>query len=213
MFTGVIEELGTVSSIRRQGDTFALTIAANRVLDGTRVGDSICTDGICLTVTRAGDDFFSVDAMPETVNRGTLRELKPGSFVNLERAMRLADRLGGHLLSGHIDGTGRLIERRKDGNAQIFRFSCDAELERFIVEKGSIAIDGISLTVIDTGSGSFSVGVIPHTLENTTLLTKKIGSRVNIECDLIAKYVDKLVQKSGTRSGISLEKLGAEGFL
>lgn len=213
MFTGIIEEVGTVDSIHRQGDAFALTIKATRVLEGTRIGDSICTDGICLTVTQTGKGFFTVDVMPETVNRSTISEMKPGTRVNLERALRLSDRLGGHLLSGHIDGTGRITGKFADGNARIFRISCEAGLERYMVEKGSVAVDGISVTIIDTGIQSFSVGLIPHTQEVTALLMKQPGSRVNIECDLIAKYVEKLFVKKNPASGISLDKLGEEGFL
>jgi len=194
MFTGIIEEVGSISSIRRGGKAIVLDVQAQRVLEGTKIGDSIAVEGVCLTVTSIRERGFSVDVMPETMSRTTFGHFKPGSKVNLERALRLSDRLGGHLVSGHIDGTGRILEGGRAGNAEMFRIEAGASVLRYIVEKGSVAIDGISLTVIDMDPRSFRVGIIPLTQAETTILSKKTGEEVNIECDIIGKYIEKLAK-------------------
>ena len=213
MFTGIIEEVGTIGSIRRGGKSIALEVQANRVLDGTRVGDSIAVDGVCLTVTALHEHSFTADVMPETVKRTTLNHLKPGSKINLERALRLSDRLGGHLVSGHIDGIGRIVERRREENAEWFRIDAGQEVLRYVVGKGSVAIDGISLTVVKADSRSFTVSIIPLTQVVTTILHKRTGDEVNIECDIIGKYVEKLVKGERPGSGVTLEILARNGFV
>ncbi|MFH1159816.1 MAG: riboflavin synthase [bacterium] len=194
MFTGIIEEVGSIKEIRRGGRSVSLIVMARKILEGTRTGDSISVDGVCLTVTSLTANGFTADVMPESMNRTTFRELKSGSRVNLERALQLSDRLGGHIVSGHIDGTGRILERRKDETAEWFRISAHPDLLKYIVEKGSVAIDGISLTVAKVDRTSFSVSIIPHTQEGTTILQKRIGAQVNIECDIVAKYIEKLIK-------------------
>ena len=213
MFTGIIEEVGTIGSIRRGGKSIALEVQANRVLDGTRVGDSIAVDGVCLTVTALHEQSFTADVMPETVKRTTLNHLKHGSKINLERALRLSDRLGGHLVSGHIDGIGRIVERRREENAEWFRIDAGQEVLRYVVGKGSVAIDGISLTVVKADSRSFTISIIPLTQEVTTILQKRSGEQVNIECDIIGKYVEKLVKGERPGSGVTLEILARNGFV
>ena len=181
MFTGIIEEMGTVRRLDRTPISCRLTIAATLVLQGTQIGDSIAVNGVCLTVTDLQKDAFTADVMPETLRRSSLGILRSGSSVNLERAMAANGRFGGHIVSGHIDGTGTIASKVPD-------------LVRYIVEKGSIAIDGISLTVASVTKSSFSVSLIPHTGACTTLLSKRPGDPVNLETDVIGKYVEKLMQ-------------------
>ncbi|MBE0647097.1 MAG: riboflavin synthase [Bacteroidales bacterium] len=213
MFTGIIEEVGSVTAIRRGGKAVALEVKAHRVLEGSRIGDSIAVDGVCLTVTSLNETGFTVDVMPETMERTAFHGFKTGSRVNLERALRLSDRLGGHLVSGHIDGTGRMIERRREDNSELFRIEASATVLKYIVEKGSVAVDGISLTVIDVNSRYFTVGVIPLTQEETTILMKRAGETVNIECDIIGKYIEKLAKGEGKGGGVTLENLARNGYL
>lgn len=193
MFTGIIEEVGKVKSLRRGATSFVLEVEAVRVLEGTQVGDSIATNGVCLTVTSLTGRGFTADVMPETVNRTALGELLPGALVNLERALSLQTRLGGHIVSGHIDGTGRISNRRQDDNALWLTIECDSKLLRYVIEKGSITIQGVSLTVARVDERSFSVSLIPHTQAATTLHRAKVGDLVNLENDIIAKYVEKLI--------------------
>ncbi len=209
MFTGIIEETGTVASIDTHGRHARITIRAAVVLGQpkpgqrrpedrpTEIGDSICVNGICLTVTDLTPDSFSADVMPETMRRSSLGALRTGSPVNLERAMAMNGRFGGHIVSGHIDGTGTIRSIQRDENAVWFRIAAEDSLLRYIVEKGSIAIDGISLTVAEVshvrGKGWFSVSVIPHTLSETSLSEKRAGSIVNLEADIIGKYVEQLL--------------------
>lgn len=193
MFTGIIEEVGKVKSIKPGASSFTLEVEAEKVLEGTQVGDSIATNGVCLTVTRLTGSGFTADVMPETVRRTSLGKLQAGSSVNLERALQLSSRLGGHLVSGHIDGTGRVEALRQDDNAVWMTIACDSCLLRYIIEKGSITIQGVSLTVAGVDAHSFSVSLIPHTQEVTTLHTLKVGDLVNLENDIIAKYVEKLL--------------------
>lgn len=193
MFTGIVEEVGRVQSIRREPANAVLTIAASKVLEDVHLGDSIAVCGVCLTVTSFTASAFTADVMHETLNRSSLGALKPGSPVNLERAMPANGRFGGHIVSGHIDGTGRITRIRPDGNAIWYTVSATPSLLRYIVEKGSIAIDGISLTVAAVTGRDFSVSIIPHTQGQTTLSARRVGDTVNLETDCIGKYVEKLL--------------------
>ncbi|MBN2168742.1 MAG: riboflavin synthase [Actinobacteria bacterium] len=192
MFTGIIEEKGVVAGYPANGK---LKISAKRVLEGTGIGDSIAVSGVCLTVTELPGDAFIVDVMPETLTRCTLGGLRPGSIVNLERALQVGARLGGHIVNGHVDGVGTVRERRLKENAVMFVIDAPREICSYTASKGSIAIDGISLTVVEVHESWFSVSIIPHTLEETTLLEAKPGVKVNLEADIIAKYVEKLLSK------------------
>ena len=192
MFTGIIEEIGTVRRIERGASGARLTIAAKTVLEGTKLGDSIATNGVCLTVVSLTSDSFSADVMAESLRRSNLGALQTGSPVNLERAMPLNGRFGGHIVSGHIDGTGTIASQKREDNAVWVTVRTAASLLRYIVEKGSIAIDGVSLTVAAVDESSFVVSIIPHTGAQTILLDKKPGETVNLECDVIGKYVEKL---------------------
>lgn len=207
MFTGIIEEIGTIREIR----SGILKISASTVLDGTKIGDSIAVNGVCLTATSLNVNSFTADVMPETLRRSNLGTLHTGSEVNLERAAAVGSRLGGHIVSGHIDGTGRIIAVKREQNAVWVTISAGKEILELIVEKGSIAIDGISLTVAEVTDEDFSVSLIPHTGEVTTLLSKHIGEIVNLENDVIGKYVKKLMSKSENK-GITLEFLAENGF-
>ncbi len=211
MFTGIVEEMGEVVSLRRGARSFTLTIRAEKVLQGTEVGDSIATNGVCLTVTRLQEGRFEADVMPETVERTALGELKAGDGVNLERALTLSTRLGGHLVSGHIDATGRLVDRREDDTALWLTFEAPQSVLRYVVQKGSIAIDGVSLTVARVTEHTFSVSLIPHTQAATTLHCRRIGESVNLECDMIVKYVEKLMGKAPVE-GLTLDFLREHGF-
>lgn len=192
MFTGVIEEVGTIRSIRRGTRSAVLGIECSKVLEETKIGDSIAVNGVCLTVTGMDSHGYTADVMAETLDRSSLGMLKSKSRVNLERAMAAGGRFGGHIVAGHIDGTGTVSEIRKEDTAVWYRITAAREILRYIVEKGSIAIDGISLTVADVTEESFSVSVIPHTRQETNLTDRGIGDRVNLECDVIGKYVEKL---------------------
>lgn len=210
MFTGIIEEIGTIRGIRRGNRSVVLEIGAVKVLEDTKVGDSIATNGVCLTVTAMENNGFTADVMPETMERSNLGGLKPGDRVNLERALCLNSRLGGHLVAGHIDGTGRITDRVKDENAVWLTIRPTPEILRYVVEKGSVAIDGVSLTVAYVDEVVFKVSIIPHTQEETTLTGKRSGEVVNLENDMIVKYVEKLMKQP--QKGLSLEFLQANGF-
>lgn len=217
MFTGIIEEVGTVRRIERGAAGARLTIAAKTVLEGTKLGDSIATNGVCLTVVSLTADSFSADVMAESLRRSSLGALQSGSPVNLERAMPANGRFGGHIVSGHIDGTGTIASQKREDNAVWVTVRTSASLLRYIVEKGSIAIDGVSLTVAAVDETSFSVSIIPHTGAETILLGKKPGETVNLECDVIGKYVEKLLApytptpKTHT-SNITMDFLAQHGF-
>lgn len=193
MFTGIIEEVGIVKAVRRGTKSIVLEVQAQKVLEGTLVGDSIANNGVCLTVTSMTDGAFTADVMPETVSRTSLSALKPGSKVNLERALTLQTRLGGHIVSGHVDGTGRIIRRTADDNAVWLWVECAPAIMRYIIEKGSITIQGVSLTVAKVQGNTFAVSLIPHTQMATTLHAAKVGDVVNLENDVIAKYVERLM--------------------
>lgn len=207
MFTGLVEEVGTVREMKRAGQTMELTIACHKVLEGTQLGDSIAVNGVCLTVTRLGTDFFTADCMPETMIRSNLGELQPSSPVNLERAIAAGQRMGGHFVQGHVDGVGVIEERRPHENAVLFRFRVPPALTHFMIEKGSVAVNGISLTLVDVGHEFFTVSVIPHTLSETQLQTAQPGDIVNIEVDMIGKYLAKWTGKSTATAGNPLEML------
>ena len=211
MFTGIIEEIGKIKRVSRGNRSVVLEVEAYKVLEDTRVGDSIATNGVCLTVTSMGKGYFAADVMPETMSRSNLGSLRPGDRVNLERALCLNSRLGGHLVAGHIDGTGRISGKTQDENAIWITVAAAPEILRYIIEKGSVAIDGVSLTVAYVDEAVFKVSIIPHTQEETTLTSKKIGEMVNLENDMIAKYVEKLMKPEQGR-GLSLEFLQANGF-
>lgn len=200
MFTGIIEEVGRVEQVTRGAKASRLRIKAAAVLEGTRTGDSICTGGVCLTVTKLGRDYFEADVMAETMRRTKLGSLAAGSSVNLERAMQLGGRFGGHIVSGHIDGTGVVRSMLAEENAVWVTITASKPLLRYIVEKGSVAIDGVSLTVASVDENGFRVSVIPHTGKETTLLRQREGDAVNLECDVIGKYVEKLFGR-GTHQG------------
>ena len=212
MFTGIIEETGTVRSVSLLGDSGAIQIGADLILGGTRPGDSIAVNGVCLTVTTITDKSFTADVMAETLRRSNLGQLRTGDQVNLERAMSAEGRFGGHIVSGHIDGTGLIKSIKKDGNAIWFEIAASREITDGIVEKGSIAIDGISLTIAAVDNVSFKVSVIPHTLKETVLGVKKVGDTVNLETDVIGKYVKKLLDSQTTNAGLTKEMLLANGF-
>lgn len=215
MFTGIVEEIGEIKSIKRGSQSSELTVKASKVLGDTAIGDSIMTSGVCLTVTHIDHDSFKADVMSETLNRTTLGSLSIGSQLNLERALNLQTRLGGHMVSGHIDGTGVITKFRKDGNAVWVTVQADKDLLRYIIEKGSIAIDGISLTVVTVSDTDFQVSIIPHTGEETTLLKHRVGEKVNLECDLIGKYVEKLLglsNQSDNKNKLTKALLKTNGF-
>lgn len=213
MFTGIIEETGIALAITKNAHSAVLRIGARKVLDEVKLGDSIAVNGVCLTVTSFGTTEFTADIMHETLDRSSLGELRAGSRVNLERALRLDSRLGGHIVTGHIDGTGTIRCVRADANAIWYTIAADAVILNGIVEKGSIAIDGISLTVAKVTGQDFSVSVIPHTAEHTTLSGKKEGAIVNLETDCIGKYVAKVLGAEQNRAGsISRTFLAEHGF-
>jgi len=197
MFTGIVQGLGTVRSVRNMAQGCVIGVEPDFDLDGYELGESIAVNGVCLTATTIDRTSFTADVSPETLSRTTLGGLQPGSRVNLERALRLSDRLGGHIVSGHIDCVGQVVERREQRDFTLFSFTLDSRYDRYLIEKGSVAIDGISLTVNSCGDGRFSVAIIPHTCSITTLGFRKVGHRVNIELDIIGKYVEKLLQGSG----------------
>ena len=206
MFTGIVEEKGTIRYIQLTGESGVLAVKAKKVLEGTKIGDSIAVNGICLTVTSLQSDGFTADVMAETIRRSSLGSSRAGSKVNLERAMAADGRFGGHIVSGHIDGTGQIESMRREENAVWVTIACADKILDLIVEKGSICIDGISLTVAAVTNRNFSVSVIPHTGEETTLLKKKAGDPVNLENDIVGKYIQKFVD-IGRNSGADRGKM------
>lgn len=206
MFTGIVEEVGCVKSLQLMGDSGSISIAASKVLEGTKPGDSIAVNGVCLTVTGMTDHGFEADVMAETIRRSSLSECKHGSLVNLERAMPCDGRFGGHIVSGHIDGVGKILDIQPEGNAIWYEIGASKKILQGIVEKGSIAMDGISLTVAKVTEQSFSVSVIPHTRAVTALMERSTGDFVNLETDMLGKYVQKFL-------GIKREEDRAEGHL
>lgn len=213
MFTGIVEEIGHIHHISKTSRAEKLVISCEKVLEGTKIGDSIAVNGTCLTVTAMDGTSFSADVTPETMRRTAFSLFRPGTPVNLERALRLGDRLGGHIMMGHVDGTGRILSMKKDDNAVNISISTDRKWMRYIIEKGSVAVDGISLTVVGRTEKSFSIALIPHTGSETALLLKHPGDLVNLECDYLGKYVEQLL-KEGQTEGLTmgmLETLGHGG--
>lgn len=210
MFTGIIEEVGKIKNIQG-GTNYKLTIAASKILEDIHLGDSIAVNGICLTAISWDKSSFTVDVMKETLERTSLHRLRAGSFVNLERALAANGRFGGHIVSGHIDGTGEIINIRRDANAVWYKIKTSEKIMEFIIEKGSIAIDGISLTVAKVDRSTFYVSVIPHTLENTILLRKKTGDIVNLENDIVGKYIKSFTDKN-SNSTLCESFLKSNGF-
>jgi riboflavin synthase len=198
MFTGIIEELGTVAAVEGQGDAIRLTITASSVLADAGLGDSIAVNGCCLTVASRDQDTWTADVMQETLEVTSLRGVSPGDRVNLERAVTPQTRLGGHIVQGHVDGVGEILRRTPSEHWEVVEISLPAHLARYLVDKGSITVDGVSLTVVEAGETSFTVSLIPETLARTTLGTRRVGDRVNLEADVLAKHVEKLLQ-----SGVS----------
>lgn len=221
MFTGLVEELGVVTRLQKGADGGSFVIRAEKVLDGTAVGDSIAVSGACLTVTALGRGEFTAYCMPETLQRTTLGKAKPGTEVNLERSLRLGDRIGGHLVLGHVDGVGSVTSLERQGLSVLAHISMPDELSVYVAEKGSVAVDGVSLTVIETRFGQFSVGLIPHSMQATTLGSLQPGRELNLEADVVARYVSRWQQLGGQLSsegenekvGLTEELLREKGFV
>jgi riboflavin synthase len=210
MFTGLVETTGAITSLKNMGKGIRLSLRPSDGFD-VHTGDSVCINGVCLTVTTHGVDI-DFDVSPETMKSTNLGELRMGDRVNLERALRLSDRLGGHIVTGHVDDTGSIISRKPVGEYTFYTFESANDILKYIVKKGSVAIDGISLTVIELDSRSFSVAIIPHTLSATNLAGKGTGDKVNIEVDIIGKYVEKLLGRKNPGSGL-MELLKEEGYV
>ena len=217
MFTGLVEELGKVRAVARGAHSIRLTIAAEKVMSDVKLGDSIAVDGACLTVVDFTSNSFTADIMPETYDRTTLSQRKPGELVNLERTLRLGDRLGGHIVSGHVDGIGTLVSITPRDNANVLRVRCPANMEPLFIPQGSVALDGVSLTIVDCGADWFEVSLIPHTWDVTVLSRKKQGDQVNVETDVLGKYIRRMLQPDGRVQGtgkkIGTDFLAKHGFL
>lgn len=213
MFTGLAEEVGRITEILRQSESVRLTLQANRVLEGTRVGDSICISGCCLTVVQINGNQLSFEMMAETLRRTANDRLKSGDFVNLERALSFGDRLGGHLVQGHVDGIGKLTGIRQEGSSKVFHIMAPQEFLLDVILKGSVTVDGISLTVAGLGKDFFEVALIPETQRSTTLGMKRVGDLFNLESDLIGKYVRRYLEKSRSHEGLTAGFLAENGFV
>ena len=218
MFTGLVAELGTVQRLERLGNSYHLTVGAKKVLQNLKIGDSVAVNGACLTVVRMDDSGFTADVMPETVRLTNIGSLQPGSKVNLERTLRLCDGLDGHIVSGHVEGLGTISEQRPEGIAVVVTIATPPELLKYIIKKGSIAIDGISLTVTEVTDTSFSVSLIPHTAKETTLGLKKVGDSVNLETDILGKYVERMLTwnkqtQAGKADTLNMQMLLENGFV
>ncbi|WP_342561870.1 riboflavin synthase [Paenibacillus sp. FSL R7-0345] len=221
MFTGLIEEIGVLRGVSSGGEMMVLNIGASLIMSDLKIGDSVAVNGVCLTATTISEHSFTVDVMPQTYRNSNLKELRSGSRMNLERAMAAGGRFGGHIVQGHVDGTGEIRSVKRDQNAVVFEITPDREsLFKYIIPKGSITLDGISLTVVGTSSSAFTVSIIPHTLGETVLAHKRPGDSINIECDVLGKYVDHLLHYRGadnkeeeSSSRISHDFLAANGFV
>lgn len=213
MFTGIIEEVGTVQTIQNGGNSSFIKVKAEKILEDIHIGDSIAVNGVCLTVTDYGKEMFCADVMNETLRRSSLGSLKNGSPVNLERAMSANGRFGGHIVSGHIDGTGNISSVKNDGIATWYTINTIPEIMNYIIEKGSVAIDGISLTVAKVSENDFSVSIIPHTAQQTILSYKKAGDVVNLENDIVGKYIKKFINPDNKKSNINMNFLAENGFI
>jgi len=215
MFTGLVEGIGRIKAIHRREGEVQLMILPPFEATACRVGDSIAVDGVCLTVTHLAGDLLALDVSGETLSRSTIGLLKQDDVVNLERALRVSDRLGGHLVAGHVDGIAKILQKERRQRSWFFRIGIDRSLSRYTIEKGSIAVDGISLTINHCGDRFFEVNVIPHTASETTLQRKKVGDLVNIETDMLAKYVEKFVKGQGkeeNKSTLDMDTLKKHGF-
>lgn len=213
MFTGIVEEIGSIAAVKKGAGESRLVIHGRKIFSDLKIGDSVAVNGVCLTAAEINGDTFTADVMNETLSRSSLGSLKAGSHVNLERAMAADGRFGGHIVAGHVDGTGVISQIKNDGNAVRYTISADASVLRYIIEKGSVAIDGISLTVTEVNRDSFGVSIIPHTSSETILSEKKCGDIVNLENDMIAKYVEKLLgTQSKHESNITRDFLARHGF-
>jgi riboflavin synthase len=211
MFTGIIEEIGTIQQMKQTGEAIVLTIGARKVLEDVQLGDSIAVNGVCLTVTSFTDRSFTVDVMPETVKATSLRTLTRGSKVNLERAMAANGRFGGHFVSGHVDGIGEIVRKQPVANAVYYDIKVPRELRKYMILKGSVAVDGTSLTIFGLTDETLTISLIPHTREATILGEKKVGDIVNIECDVIGKYVEQFVNGKKEET-ITLDFLEKHGY-
>lgn len=211
MFTGIIEEIGEVVLISNGTNSIKLSVKCEEVLNKTKVGDSISVNGVCLTVVRLSDGQFTADVMPETLRKSSLGSLKVKDKVNLERAMMLNGRFGGHIVTGHIDGIGKIINKKSDDNSVIFTILTQDDITKYIVKKGSVSLDGISLTVSFVQDRIFEVSIIPHTIQKTCLKYKNIGDVINIECDIIGKYIEKF--SNNKTCGITYDFLSENGFV
>ncbi|MBF0543931.1 MAG: riboflavin synthase [Candidatus Riflebacteria bacterium] len=212
MFTGIIEEKGTLRAINKSSEGFSVQIQADAILSDLKVGDSVAVEGVCLTVTKHTSDGFFADVSPETIKRTTFCDLHSGSKVNLERALSMQGRLGGHFVSGHVDVVGKIVELTKQGVYIIAQISVPVEFTKYLAMKGSVAVDGASLTIMSLTRDSFSVSLIPHTLQSITLFLKKKGDLVNVEFDLIAKYLERLAGAQNDKPGMSEDFLKSCGF-
>lgn len=214
MFTGIVEELGKVADLKISPDSAQLTLEGSKILEGTQIGDSIAVNGVCLTVIKLQGNLFTVDVMAETLNKTNLKLSNRGSRVNLERALQLSTRLGGHLVSGHVDGVGTIRRITPVGIAKVYEITAPSSLLKYILPKGSVAVDGISLTVVDLQAQGFSISLIPLTRQETTLGIKGVGDIVNIETDLIGKYVARFLEKTEEpKKDLSMSFLSEHGFL
>ncbi|MDQ0214396.1 riboflavin synthase [Oikeobacillus pervagus] len=215
MFTGIVEEIGTIKRIQSGQQSLKLVIGANNILNDVHLGDSIAVNGVCLTVTEFTANEFHVDVMPETFHSTSLKQLKMGSKVNLERAMSANGRFGGHFVTGHVDGLGQILSKKTVDNALYIKISIPNDFAHFLMYKGSIAVDGTSLTIFETEQNFFTISLIPHTQETTILSQKNVGDVVNFECDLLAKYVQRMTQKQEEKkkSTLSMSMLRENGFI
>lgn len=215
LFTGIVEETGTIRSLRRESKGAAIVISAQSIPPTLKIGDSVAVNGVCLTVIRVATDSFACDVSSETLGRSSIGEASPGKIVNLERPLLVGARLGGHFVQGHVDGVGRLLSSKASGEGSLMTFSFPRELEKYLVYKGSVAVDGISLTVASVGKDSFEVAVIPHTLHATNLKQLRVGDPVNLEADILAKYFERyftLGLNQAPGAGLTVDYLKEQGF-
>lgn len=213
MFTGIVEEIGIIRRVVGNAKSAEMEIDAGNIMEDTKIGDSIAVNGVCLTVHKKNGNSFKADVMHETMNRSNLKDLVQGSHVNIERAMRVDGRFGGHMVTGHVDDTGIIVQMKRDENAVWFTIKTSEKVMKYMVEKGAVTIDGISLTVAKTDMGQFQVSTIPHTLSVTTLGEKKVGDIVNLEADILGKYIERFMENREEKSkGITMEFLEQNGF-
>jgi riboflavin synthase len=213
LFTGIVADVGTLKASRRIAAGTRMTLATGLDVTDFALGESIAVNGVCLTVDEIGSSDFSADVSPESLRRSNLGDLRPGSRVNLERALRPVDRLGGHFVLGHVDAVGLLASKRSEGEFVVLAVSAPKAVSRYLVEKGSVAVDGVSLTVASLTGDGFTVAAIPHTLERTTLGDKRAGEKVNLEADVLGKYIEKLMKGERAQGGLTFETLAEGGFI